>query len=207
MIKKFTWGAILMLSIMMYSCYPKGAETVNDTNLVLTVYDEEFDFASDRTYYLYDTVIYLDSTATRSAIIDNAILSNIESNFNSIGYTRVMSITDPSEVNIVVMSALIKSSVEGVSYYPGYGGWYGGYWGGWGYGGYYPGYYPVPYSYDIGTVFIDAFDSQNLDPGDNVLPAIVWTAAMNGLLSSNTVNTTSRIQTVIKQAFDQSPYL
>jgi hypothetical protein len=207
MIKKFIWGAILSLPIIMYSCYPKGAETVSDTNLVFTAYDDEFDFATDRSYYLYDTVIYIDSSATRSATIDNAIKNSIISNFNSLGYTRKMSIDDPNEVNIVVMAALIKNSIQGISYYPGYGGWYGGYWGGWGYGGYYPGYYPIPYSYDIGTVFIDAFDSQNLDPGDAILPPIVWSAAMNGLLSSSTLSNTSRIQTVINQAFAQSPYL
>lgn len=205
MMKKFIWGAILSLPILMYSCYPQGAETVSDTNLVLTVYDEDFDFATNRTYYLYDTVVYLDTTATRSTITDQAIKSSIISNFESIGYTRAMTINDPSDVNIVVMAAISTSSVTG--YYAGYGGWYGGYWGYWGYGGYYPGYYPIPYSYDIGTVFIDAFDSQNLDPDGTLMPAIVWTVAMNGLLSSSTASTTSRIQTVINQAFDQSPYL
>jgi hypothetical protein len=192
----------------MYSCYPGGAETYNDTNLVFTVYDEAFDFASERTYYLVDSVIYVDSTAAHSSIIDNAILNEIAAQFNSIGYTRAMTINDPSDVNIVVMAALLKNSIEGISYYPGYGGWYGGYWGYWGYPGYYPGgYYPVPYSYDVGSIFIDAFDGQNLDPDSSVLPHIVWTVAINGLLNSNTATNTSRIKTTIDQAFEQSPYL
>lgn len=208
MMSKIKWGAFIMLSLVMYGCYPGGADTYNDTNLVFTVYDEDFNFASERTYYLVDSVIYLDSTATHIAVIDNAILSEIAAQFNSIGYTRAMTINDPSEVNIVVMAAFLKNNVQGVSYYPGYGGWYGGYWGYWGYPGYYPGgYYPVPYSYDIGSVFIDAFDSQNLDSTPGVIPNIVWTVAINGLLSSTTSSNTSRIKTTIDQAFAQSPYL
>ena len=209
MIKKIGWGAVLMLSFIMYSCYPKGAETLNDTNLVYTDYDENFDFAGEKTYYLVPDVVYPDTTATENSNTNAIILDEIKKQFEKLGYTRLDSISDPSDVNMVVMTSVIVNTVQGVNYYPGYGGWYGGYWGGWGYGGY-PyggGYYPVPYSYEVGNIFIDSFDSQSIDPDSDLMPPFVWNAALNGVLSSTGNTSETRIRTVIDQAFVQSPYL
>lgn len=209
MMKKVGWGAVLMLSIVMYSCYPKGAETLNDTNLVYTTYEEDFDFTSEKTYYLHNEVINIDTTATPNPGNNAVILDEIKQQFAKLGYTRMDSISHPTDVNMVVMASVLVNTVQGINYYPGYGGWYGGYWGGWGYPGYgYPGgYYPVPYSYDVGNIFIDAFDSQNFDLDGDQMPSFVWNAAMNGVLSSSGVTQESRIQSVIDQAFVQSPYL
>ena len=208
MIRKIGWGAVLMLSIIMYSCYPKGAETINDTNLVATNYDDNFDFTSEKTYFLYGEVIYPDTEATQSPGTNAIILDEIKKQFTALGYTRVDSIVHPSDVNMVVMASVLVATVQGVSYYPGYGGWYGGYWGGWGYPGYGygGGYYPVPYSYDLGNIFIDSFDS-NLDPDSDLMPPMVWSASLNGVLSSTGNTSESRIRTLIDQAFVQSPYL
>jgi hypothetical protein len=207
MLRKIGWGTMLLLSVIMYSCYPKGAETVDDTNLVYTTYDEEFNFASERTYFLLDEVISIDTAETISNSTQDIILDEIEKQFAAIGYTRVDSISNPNDVNIVVMSSALTTNVSGVSYYPGYGGWYGGWWGGWGYPGYgYPGgYIPVYYSYDLGSVYIDAFDAQNIDGDD--MPPFVWTAGLNGVLNSSGVGFEARVRKLIDQAFKQSSYL
>ena len=207
-LRKFGWTGLILSIAFFYGCYPKGAETVDDTELVYTVYDEDFVF-SPKTYYLHDTVIYIDSTAERNAQTDALILNEIAAQFDKLGYERVPAINDPSEVNMVVMSSVLKATVTGVNWYPGWGGWYGGWWGGWGYPGWgYPGgYIPVAYSYKVGSIFIDAFDSQSLDSTSNIMPPIVWTAAMNSVLTSSGIGQDTRIKRVIDQAFVQSPYL
>jgi hypothetical protein len=60
-------------------------------------------------------------------------------------------------------------------------------------------------SYEVGTVFIELFDSDTPVPLDQQFPAI-WGAAMNGLLGSASGNQ-AFITQVIEQAFRQSPYL
>jgi hypothetical protein len=51
------------------------------------------------------------------------------------------------------------------------------------------------------------FDPNNLDTGEQLLPA-VWAGALNGLLSgSSASDIESRIVRGIDQAFTQSPYL
>ena len=196
-----------MIAALVYGCYPKGAEYVDDTELVYTTYNEDFDFVSNRTYFLREDVVYIDSTATPSPSVDNIIIDEIIKQFAKKNYQRITDIADSNDVNIVVMSSVLKETVTGVSYYPGYGGWYGGYYPGW--GGYpswgYPGgYYPVAYSYKVGSIYIDAFNAKELD---GPVPPFVWTAGMNSVLASSTVGQETRIRRVIAQAFEQSPYL
>lgn len=204
MIKKIGLGVMFLLLLFLYNCYPGGADTYNDTNLVYTTYDDSFDFTSEKTYFLDNEVFYIDTDATPNATNDAIILDEIEKQFDALGYTRVESIDNPTDVNMVVLSSVLVTDVQGINYYPGYGGWYGGWWGGWGYPGYGygGGYYPIPYSYTLGTIFIDSFDPDKLDPDSDVMPPIVWTAAMNGILSSTTSE--SRIRSVIDQSFEQS---
>jgi hypothetical protein len=207
MIKRMNWGVLFLLSILMFGCYPKGAETLNDTNLILTNYDDNFDFTSDKTYYLSPEVVYIDTTDTPNSTVNQTILSEVRSQFAAIGWTELDTITDPSDVNLVVLTSILSTSITSISYYPGYGGWYGGWWGGWGYPccGY---YYPVSYTYNVGTIFIDGFDGQTIEVGGDDLPPIVWSAAMNGVLGSQlSTASQTRIRSVIDQAFLQSPYL
>lgn len=208
MIKRISFGALLTLSIFLYSCYPQGAETLDDTNLVFTDHDDQFDFASERTYHLVPEVIYIDTNATPNPSTDAIIMDEIIKQFAKLNYTRVDSIDHPSDVNIVVMASLIRVTNTSVGWYPGWGGWYGGWWGGWGWGGCCYGGVPVVTSYDSGTIFIDSFDGQSPPPPiEGALPPVVWTAGMNGVLSQSSVGQESRIRTVIAQAFAQSPYL
>jgi hypothetical protein len=207
MLRKLNLGVVVLLSVIMYSCYPKGADTINDTNLVYTNYDDTFDFKSEKTYYLVPDVIYVDTTATENNQVNQAILSSVRSQFNAFGWTELDTITDPSEVNMVVMTSILTVDINTVTYWPGYGGWYGGWWGGWGYPGY-GGYYPVYTSYSIGSIFIDGFDGQTLDPDSDTMPPLVWSAILNGVLGSQiSSGTVSRVESLIDQAFVQSPYL
>lgn len=193
-------------------CYPGSDRTLNNTNLVYTVFDDGFDFSARKTYFLRNEVLAIDSTQTIPNSTQNAILSNIESQMSAKGWTRVFDVDNngiPTDsAAVVVLSSALTNTIDGVSYYPGYGGWYGGWWG---YPGGWPGYgwgggVAIPYSYDLGTVYIDMLDRASYDP-DKEQVNLVWTAAMNGVLSSSGLDTSNRLSQVIAQAYTQSPYL
>lgn len=203
------WGAFLT------GCYPGGPEYTSDYNLVVTDYDQSFDFGSKLTYFMPDTVNFAtnDEDIDEDVILgfERLILAEIESNMEARGYERVDS-TFQEEPDLLIAVQVIAISNSGVSWIPG-GGWWGGLyppgWGwGWGGGWYYPPYYPIGYSYQTGTVLINL-----ADPDDEIVedgetkPALKWFAAMDGLLSSSTDANQQRIISGIEQAFDQSPYL
>jgi hypothetical protein len=107
------------------------------------------------------------------------------------GFTPVSSGNEPN-ADVVVFA--FTTSSTWVS-----GGCYGGYWSYW-----YPYYgwcYPVAYTYTTGSIIL-----LMIDPNKTGDDQAVWTAAMNGVISG-TSNYSSRINSDIDQAFNQSPYL
>ena len=208
--RKLIFSSLMIGLIALSGCYPGSDRTLDDTDLVYTNYDDNFDFQAKKTYYLVDEVISIDTNETIPQDIQNAILSKSKDEMEKRGYTRITA-EDPDgipseEAAVVVMSSAVSGTVTGYDYWPGYGGWYGCWWGwcGW-YPPYYGGIY-VPYSYDVGTIHIDMFDRSSFDPVEENID-LVWTAVMNGVLSSTSAGTEQRINKVITQAFAQSPYL
>ncbi len=214
--KKITSRFLMLTALvvglsMLESCYPDDSLSPTETDVVFTnYYDSVHDMFKNYTlYYMPDTVYNIDTTKNAEPIkYQDRILSDIESNMTSYGYTRVTD--DDNNLNpelVIVASGIVTTNVS-VYYwypYPGYGwGWggYGGY--GWGYPGYYP---PVPYysSYTTGTLRMEIFNPSDyrVIKGDTINP-VYWTAGINGVLASNTEE---RITTTINQAFKQSPYL
>ena len=200
-------GALLLL----WSCTPdSGFNTVADYDTVLTQYDPDADFQAYETYYLADSVAYLrdpDDTTTieRDHELDALILATVAENMNAYGYRRI---TEPEEENppdLFVPVSLTTTKWVGY-YYP----WYPpGYWYPWypGWGPGYPGYYPpVVYTYSTGTIFFDFWDFKSPPIEDEEFP-VLWTAALNGLLSTDRAAGEQRIVDNIDQAFKQSGYL
>ncbi len=182
------------------SCYPGGADDVEDLDVVLTNYDKSVDFSNFTTYSLADTVVYF--TEGVNVVIDHqydqAILGLVESNFNALGYTKVdPAVETPSFA--VVVSAFSNVTYEYfVDYWYDYWGWY------WPYFPYYP-WYPVPvtvYSYRTGSIVIEMINSQ---PTLNNRTVILWTGITDGVLDGG--NIPQRIENGINQCFIQSPYL
>ncbi len=179
--------------ILLQSCYPYDDIDVNDADVVATFYDDGTDFSTLVTYALQDTVFELDSNgdlvpADINANSENQILTSINNNLEEMGFTKA---TVPSSANVYV--AAIVTSSTWVS-----GGCYGGY-----YSYYYPYYgwcYPVAYTYTTGTILIV------MSIPDATSPKTVWIAGCNGVMSG-TASNTSRINSDIDQAFNQSPYL
>ena len=205
------YGIFLLVSVVMVSCYPGGAEYYSDTDIVVTDYDSAF-FATHhvKTYYLIDTVVFLtDDPEEVEHKYDDMILSTIDENLKQIGYQPVDTSGDvPPDVLVTatITTSTSEGWVPGYPYYPyypwdwwwGYPGW--DWW--WGYPG---GYYPYYYSFSTGTLFITMGDPNNPieDDGEVKLP-VVWGAAFNGMLSSSTSDMKARIERSINQAFNQS---
>lgn len=212
---------LLPLSCMIYSCYPEFDATVEDLDIAITKYDSETNFDALNTFYLYDTVMYIEDddlfSNITSHVHDATILSQVRQNLSDKGWTEVIG-NSPEEVNADV-SILISALKTDVNNY--YVGWYDyWYWYPWNY--WYPWYYSYPvypintvysiYEYTLGTVIIDMFDMKSAELNEDVDPPtasipIIWTGAINGILSGTTENIESRLTTEINQVFKQSTYL
>ncbi len=213
--------------ILLDGCYPNDSISIGDTDIVLTGYNESVDFNTLSTFYMPDTVWPVrDDTTDKTPVPESGlILSEIQKNMESYGYTRVYYSDTTDEPDLMIAVAAISVTTVSVGwwypYYPGWGwgwGWYKSaetgrgtdYW----YGGY-PGYYPpgwgwggVPYysSYTTGTLLMEMSNPEDYEviDGDTVVP-MYWAGGVNGVLSSG--SDASRITKGIDQAFLQSPYL
>ncbi len=190
------------LVLIMSACAPdSGFNTVADYDVVVTLYDEDYNFSTVETYFLPDTIIHLVEEGDDDDLgrdYDEFILNLVRENIEALGYVEAdTNVTDP-DVYFVVDAASID--FVGWSYWYDYWYWYPG-WGGW--YPYYPpgGYYPS-YTFTTGTIFIRMIHEEEVD-----LDRIVWTAVLNGLLGDTSTGLTSRLTNRINQAFDQSPYL
>lgn len=205
-------GALVLLVLLFLAgCYPKGPEYYSDTDLTVTDYDTEYDFGTQKNYWMADTVEYI--TNIEDSEIDqedvDALLSQMASNFSNVGYTRV-DLDKPEEADFAITISVIASKYTGVGWVPGPPGYPGWGWGpGW--GGYYPpywgGYYS--YSYTTGSVITNWWDPDTPAPAaadENEQP-VHWVATFNGLLSSSNSNNVGRVIASVDQAFKQSPYI
>jgi hypothetical protein len=182
----------------MVSCYPDDTVYYEDTDLVYTNYTETFDFAGKGTYAIPDKIVKITGDLAEGENpeyvkepYNTQILNKIQSNMTALGWTKV---DDPEQADLALMPAAWTNTT--VYYWYDYWCWYYYYYCGWGwYGG---GYYT---SYTSGTLVMGLVASGE----EYVDPSIVWTGAINGLLSG--AYDVSRVNKGIDQAFKQSPYL
>jgi hypothetical protein len=202
----------LVFSIFLFGCYPKGPEYYEDTDLTVTDYDAGYNFASQRTYWMADTVEY--TTNIKDSELDDALvedlISKVAENMASRGYQR-LSNEQIDNADFALTISVVSSRNTGVGWVPGppyYPGWgWGPGWGGW-YPPYWGGYYS--YSYTTGSVFIHWWDPQEslatTADGEDLQP-VHWVGIFNGLVSSSSNNNASRVSRSVDQAFNQSPYI
>lgn len=204
-LKLFGIVAALALLGSVWACYPGGSKDVTESDVVFTFYDNGADFAQIRTYAMPDRVFEREGSEETSDQFDELILSEVAKQMAALGYVREAH-PDVNGADALVVVSKARQTTTSVGWVPG-GGWWP--WPGWGWG---PGWgwwypYPIVTSFTTGTVFIDMFDPDVVDPNQSVQIPALWTAAMNGLVSSNASSTTSRIVRDIEQAYRQSPYL
>ncbi len=218
LILKFMAIMIIPLGItLMQGCYPNNDLTYENTDIVVTFYNDSADFNTLSTYYLSDSVYFLDDEESPDPIDDSDVITNqIAKNMADAGYTRITE-ESPVAPDVVILTGVFSETTVSVGwYYPWYG--YGGGWWYWGaerstdyWGGYYP-YYPsyggMPYytSYTTGTLVFDMMNPDDYDIiGNDTLVRVYWNAAAQGVLSSGSSDT--RIKNSIDQAFLQSPQI
>ncbi len=201
---KFLLAAFVLgigLALILSACAPdSGFNTVADYDVVVTLYDESFNFTTVETYFLPDTIIHLgeEGDDNLSRIYDDFILNLVRENIEALGYVEAdTNVTDPDVYFLIDASS---TDYVGWSYWYDYWYWYPG-WGG-SYPYYPPGGWYPSYTFTTGSMFIRMFYEEDVDSD-----RIVWTAALNGLLGDTSTGLTSRLTNNINQAFDQSPYL
>ena len=195
--QKFLSLAIVAGLIFFGGCYPDGAEYYEDTDIVYTDYDDQFDFSYKGTYSIPDKIVKITGNLNEGELpefikepYNSQILNNIEKNMTSMGYTKV---EDPANADMVLFPAVWTNTT--IYYWYDYWCWYYPYYCGWGWG------YPSVTAYTTGTLVMALI----ADGDEYVEPAKVWTGAANGLLSG--AYDVTRVNAAIDQAFKQSPYL
>jgi len=216
---------LLPVSVMIYSCYPKYDATVEELDLAITKYDEEQDFGQLNSFFLYDTIIYINDEEQPSPMADHShedhILAQVRQNLTGLGWTEETDTTGGINADVSIMISVLETDIN-YYYYYWWDYWYWYPWDWWypwypGYPGYpiYPGYPTYPGSgYTVGTIFIDMVNVDDIDIPEVGIPEnpsfkipIVWTGAVNGILAGSDKNIESRITTQIEQVFNQSTYL
>jgi hypothetical protein len=181
----------------MSGCYPDGAEYYEETDIVYTDYDDQYDFKSKGTYSIPDKIVKItgelkdgEDPEFVKEPYNTQVLQKIKSNMTALGYTET---ADPENADLVLFPAVWTNTT--ITYYYDYWCWYYPYYCGWGWG------YPSVSSYTTGTLLMTLV----ADGEEFVQSTNVWTAAVNGLLSG--YYDINRVNKAIDQAFKQSPYL
>ena len=199
------------------ACYPGDITSIEETRVVITVHDQDFDYSSQRTYAIPDTVVEVcDLNETPGGVPidcddddridydhanDAILVAQAVDNMNALGYTR-MPTEEVTEENLPDVALIMMVAVNEWTAYTYWG--CGGYWGWW---GWYPPYYGCGYpgysstSWEQGTLFMDMLYP---DGASNETVPSVWTGAINSVLSNSSNTNRDLALDGIDQAFDQS---
>jgi hypothetical protein len=200
---KLLWIAGLVLLVSMWACHPGGPENIAESDTVITIYDDQFNFGAKQTYAMPDEVFLREGSEDVDTRFFDLILSDVARNMAQIGFTRESNPgQNGADVAVIVSVSRTTTTLVGTGWWPGWGGWWG--WWGPGWGGWYP--YPVVTSFTTGSIFIEMYDPEGRDEANQTVP-VRWVAVTNGLVGTTGDVTAQRITRAINQAFAQSPYL
>lgn len=178
---------------MFASCYYDYGIDPTNSDVVVTLYNTNYNFQAIHSFHLVDTVIQI-GTGTPVSTDSATILGTLRSNLLALGWTETDTVTGPGIVNVgagVTTSTVVVNS--------------GDYWWGYyGYSWYYPPYYNYSYSYTTGTLVMLISDFNQAVSGTQA--PIEWSGICNAALGQGT-STTTLIKQSINQSFSQSPYL
>lgn len=197
-----------------WGCYPGEIADVERRDLVFTVFDPNGAFDAYTTYAMPDTIIRVDALGTdlpADAVLDPQVLDAVATELSALGYTRLdaASVTGPDVVVILSVTAeelpywADDSWWSYWRWYPGWAAWYPQWDAGW--GPHVPWSDRYPGVRSTGTLTITM-----LDPGLPAEPqsiSVVWVGAIDGLFAGSEASVLSRFQSLVRRAFDQSPYL
>lgn len=193
------------LALFMSSCYPEGADTVEDYDVAITNYDKGADFSSFSTFAIPDTIVYFanDKNAKLDHQFDEQIIQVVTDNFIKRGYSKVENPETASFIVTVSAFSNVNYSYYIDNWYNNWN-WYWGWWPGGVFNPYYP-WYPVSvYAYQSGSVVIDMISTTARS--DNKVN-VIWSGIADGLLQGTQQSIINRVNTQLNQCFIQSPYL
>lgn len=209
---KFQFVLIVALALIIPSCYPGGAEYVDELDTSISQYSPDYDWDNIRglTYTMPDEIRHIkdgDDVDDPDNTYDADIINQINSEMQSLGMTLVDG-SDEDAIDIVLAITMIEQNNSGSTWVPG-GGWWGGWYPGWGPGwgwGYYP-WYPVYYNFKTGSVLIHMGDFKNrTEDGDKEIVPPIYEGAIDGLLQGSTDYIGERIERGIDELFNQAPF-
>lgn len=186
------------------SCYPEGADNIEDYDVAMTNYDTGIQFSSFSTFAIADTIVYFsdEKEPHPNHQFDEKIVELVTENFTARNYQQVDTNASPSFVVTISAFSNINYAYYVDNWYDRWG-WYWGWWGG-PFDIYYP-WYPIGiYAYRTGTLVIDMISTTHR--ADNKIN-VVWSGIVDGLLQGSPKFIERRIEEQIRQCFDQSPYL
>jgi len=208
------FNLVLTLAIMgvLYSCYPKGPEYVDELDIVISKYDSD-KFPRPGTFAMPDQVVYLkdgELDEEHPHDKDDLLLSQIEDHMKNNGFELVNNL-NPGDTTFIVIVEVLETTNVGYIWPPYYGPdwgwdpWYPWYPGGW--YPYYP-WYPSYYAFKTGTVRIQLGDWENRSTNEDGDPSIeyVYLGALNGLLEGTESYIDARVKAGIDQLFNQDPF-
>jgi hypothetical protein len=214
-------GLILIVILILHSCTPEFDAPVEELDLAITTYDKEANFSQLSTFYIADTIIYIDDDGVTIQREDNAteqlILDEIRQNLLDLGWEEVSDTTnDDVQADVAILVSVLQADLY--YYYTYWWDWYYWYPWDWWYPGYpsypwYPSYPSYPsYGYTIGSLIIDMINMKDVilppvEDNPSIRPPIVWSGIVNGILAGSEENIQSRLTKQIKQVFVQSEAL
>ena len=106
--KKFIF--YLSIALVMASCYPGGTEYYEDTDVVYTNYDDDFDFSSKGVYSIPDKIVKIEGDVADGEEpefvkepYNTQMLNQIKSNMTALGWTTT---EDPANADLVLFPAV-----------------------------------------------------------------------------------------------------
>jgi hypothetical protein len=182
--------AILVIPLMiavLAGCYPDESASINDLDIVITNYDTGYNFSGIQSYLMPDTVIAITDPANPENnfeykhTYDNMILSELASQFGTLGYNRVYD-TLAVKPDVTVKVSAVSTTYIGPEYL-----------------------WAPQYNYQVGTIIVTMIDMKSNQALQTDSVSVVWMGAINGLVEGSNIE--NRIRSGIGQMFIQSPYL
>jgi len=200
---------ILLAGIALTACEKEpDTDKLDNHYLVYTDYDKGTNFEALMTYYVPDSILYINNGDKKEywrGDAAEAVRMEFIENMNE-HYVRVDNIED---ADIGLQLSYVASTYT----FAGYGGgdpwWYGypyywtpGYWGGYWGGWYYS--YPIIYSYTTGSIIGEMV---NLSVTDSKKLPVIWSTYISGILNSQGKLNLQKTEAAIHQAFKQTSVL
>lgn len=199
---------ILFAGLAFMACEKEpDTDKLDNEYMVYTDYDTNCDFGQLQTYYVADSILYINSGDKKEYWKNDAATAVRETFIENMDKYFVR-VDDMADADVGLQLSYVASTYTFANYndypwwysYPYYWapGYWGGYWGGW----YYP--YIITYSYTTGSLIGEMV---NLSVTEGKKLPVVWDCYISGLLNSSGKLNLQRTETAINQAFTQSPYL